>query len=102
MVYGTPPEREEPTFMMALEYSDTDIKRMILNTGKTALLCNDKATICSLDYTQELALGLARQVASGMRYMIGEGHGHFDLKPDNVLVANAGSADGPQWVAKVG
>ena len=88
--------------MMALEYSDTDIDRMILNTGKTTLLCNDKTTTCSLDYTQELALDLARQVASGMHYMIGEGHGHFDLKPDNVLVANAGLADSPQWVAKVG
>ena len=54
--------------MMALEYSDTDIERMILNTGKTTLLCNDKVTTCSLSYTQELALDLARQVASGMHY----------------------------------
>ena len=33
--------------------------------------------------------------------MVGEGHGHFDLKPENVLVANTGSTESPKWVAKV-
>ena len=46
---------------VALEYAETDIERMILNVGKTALPCNDQETMCSLDYTQELALDLARQ-----------------------------------------
>jgi serine/threonine protein kinase len=103
MIYGTPPKREEPTYMMALEYADTDIEKMILNTGKaeTSLLCNDKVTVCSLVYSQELALDLALQISSGMAYMVAEGHGHFDLKPENVLVANDGSSESPQWVAKV-
>jgi hypothetical protein len=86
---------------VALEYAETDIEKMILNTGKTSLLCNDKETMCSLDYTQELVLDLARQTACGMAYMVGEGHGHFDLKPENVLVANTGSPESPKWVAKV-
>lgn len=86
---------------VALEYAETDIERMILNVGKTALPCNDQETMCSLDYTQELALDLARQTACGMAYMVGEGHGHFDLKPENVLVANTGSTESPKWVAKV-
>ena len=86
---------------VALEYAETDIEKMILNTGKTSLLCNDKETMCSLDYTQELVLDLARQTACGMAYMVGKGHGHFDLKPENVLVANTGSPESPKWVAKV-
>ena len=86
---------------VALEYAETDIERMILNAGKPSLLCNDKETECSLDYTKELALDLALQTACGMAYMIGEGHGHFDLKPENVLVANTGSPESPKWVAKV-
>ena len=86
---------------VALEYSDTDIEKMILNGGKTSLLFLDEGTMCSLDYTKELALDLARQTACGMAYMVGEGHGHFDLKPENVLVANTGSTASPKWVAKV-
>ena len=88
---------------MALEYADTDVEKMILNTGKaeTSLLCNDKVTVCSLVYSQQLVLDLALQISSGMAYMVAEGHGHFDLKPENVLVANDGSAETPQWIAKV-
>ena len=54
---------------VALEYAETDIEKMILNAGKTSLLCNDKETVCSLDYTKELALDLARQTACGMAYI---------------------------------
>ena len=49
MVYGTPPDGTEPTYMMALEYADTDVEKMVLNAGKTSLLCNDKETSCTLD-----------------------------------------------------
>lgn len=38
------------------------------------------------------ALGLARQVAEALRYLHGQGYLHRDVKPDNVLLDNAGRA----------
>jgi hypothetical protein len=71
MIYGVPPNGTEPTYMMALEWCDSqDLEHLVL----------DKKKYPDSIYTKEAALALATGVACGMTYIHERGILHLDLK----------------------
>ena len=71
MIYGVPPNGTEPTYIMALEWSDSqDLEHLVL----------DKKKYPDSIYTKEAALALATGVACGMTYIHERGILHLDLK----------------------
>ena len=71
MIYGVPPNGTEPTYIMALEWCDSqDLEHLVLDTKKYP----------DSIYTKEAALALATGVACGMTYIHECGILHCDLK----------------------
>ena len=73
MVYGVPPSSTDPTYLLVLEYCDTDLEHVVLDTKAYP------------EYSQQTALELAAGVACGMAYI----HEHCVLHLDMKLVRTA-------------
>ena len=84
MLYGkTKGSGEEKHWAMALEWCGSDL---------TKLLYKPKAADPDGTYKPLTQMcELMEQIAQGLVYIHGEGNPHFDLKPDNILLASDGS-----------
>lgn len=92
MIYGVPPKQREPTYMMALEYCDTDLEHVVLKEELYP------------EYTKETALQLAAGIARGMSYIHSRGILHLDMKLENVLLKRADTVDNtasPMFIPKI-
>ena len=68
MIYGVPPSSTDPTYLLVLEYCDTDLEHVVLDTKAYP------------EYSQQTALELAAGVACGMAYIHEHGVLHLDMK----------------------
>ena len=68
MIYGVPPSSTDPTYLLVLEYCDTDLTHVVLDTKAYP------------EYSQQTALELATGVACGMAYIQTQGVLHLDMK----------------------
>eukprot|EP01047_Picozoa_sp_COSAG01_P010075 COSAG01_NODE_423_length_17260_cov_203.736962_9_plen_1246_part_00 len=95
----SPHSPDADTWMMCLEFCESDLEKMLYMCG----------TPVYENYDATTAEKLALQVATGMAFVHAQldGHGnpmlHLDLKPENVFLARSFTDEGTtQWVAKVG
>eukprot|EP01045_Picozoa_sp_COSAG04_P010958 COSAG04_NODE_690_length_11140_cov_13.093651_10_plen_124_part_00 len=73
--------------MMCLEYAESDLQKML-----------HKDDEMYGDYSQDLMVTLAVEIARGLAYIHSMDKMHLDLKPENVLLARDRSNG---WIAKV-
>ena len=83
-------EATKPSWMLVMDFCETDLDK----------LSADEALRSDSDGSR-LLLDLLTQTAAGMLYIHSQKKTHWDLKPENVLVANGGTAEMPRWVARV-
>eukprot|EP01045_Picozoa_sp_COSAG04_P031807 COSAG04_NODE_6018_length_1431_cov_0.930180_2_plen_145_part_00 len=76
---------------VCLEYAVSDLRKMLHE--KPA----DASRHGNHEYSQELMVKLAVEIARGLTYIHSMEQMHLDLKPENVLLAR----DGEEWIAKV-
>ena len=118
-VHGPAPGESGATWMMCLEYCESDLNKMLhgkekkLHVDHTA---EDKAKITSsnkeltelqADYTPELRTDLICDIIRGVAYLHSQGKVHCDLKPENILLARTSvlpakdASKAARWTAKV-
>ena len=78
------------SWLLVMDYCETDLKAL-----------QEDSTLMRDERRDSVMLRLLTQVALGMEYIHSKDKTHLDIKPENVLVANVGSADEPQWSARV-
>ena len=95
MCFGKTKDSDENHWMAQLEYCSTDLDHLL--HGKDAALLRYETS----KYTPQLRVKLIREIVAGLCYCHRMGKCHFDLKPDNILLAETPSAVGPAWTAKL-
>ena len=105
MVRGPAPDSEgAKTWMICLEYCESDLEKRIYGE------CEPESKVKGIQDTQlsyAEVVEFALQIARGMEYvhsqrdLKGRNMMHLDLKPENVLLANAGTQADPHWICKV-
>ena len=98
MSYGPAPNSEgDSTWMMCLEYCESDLEKRIYGDDPAT----KKQGACARKMANAEIIDFALQVAKGMAYVHAKGILHRDLKPENILLANEGCTSDPTWVCKV-
>ena len=79
-----------------LDYCETDLAKLSgLEAAKTLPARPEIVT------DPETLLGLLADTARGLGYIHSRGQLHCDVKPENILVANVGTAEAPVWRGRV-
>ena len=93
MSYGPAPNSEgDSTWMMCLEYCESDLEKRIYGDDDPA---TKKQGACARKMANAEVIDVALQVAKGMAYVHAKGILHRDLKPENILLANKGCTSDP-------
>ena len=105
MVRGPAPDSEgAKTWMICLEYCESDLEKWIYGESEPE---SKKLGLKGVELSYAEVVEFALQIARGMEYvhsqrdLKGRNMMHLDLKPENVLLANAGTQADPHWICKV-